>query len=111
MRVNLLIMDGGLEALANDVDIFPYFFEEEVRGEFLAGLALLLVPVELDDAGVVEVADLLKAGLEDVAFDVSVDLAKGLEFLHDLAADRPNRQLIIGLVEQVAVDIAESEHK
>lgn len=70
-------MDGGLEALTYDLDVFSYFFQEEIRGKLLAVLAFLLVLVELDDAGVVEVTDLLKTCLEDIALDVSVDLAEG----------------------------------
>lgn len=70
-------MDGGLEALTDDLDVFSYFLQEEIRGELLAVLAFLLVLVELDDAGVVEVTYLLKTCLEDIAFDVSVDLAEG----------------------------------
>lgn len=77
MRVYLLIMDGRLEALTDDLDVFSYFLQEEIRGELLAVLTFLLVLVELDDAGVVEVTDLLKTCLEDIAFDVSVDLAEG----------------------------------
>lgn len=77
MRVYLLIMDGGLEALTYDLDVFSYFLQEEIRGELLAVLTFLLVLVELDDAGVVEVTDLLKTCLEDIALDVSVDLAEG----------------------------------
>ena len=111
MRVYLLVVDGGLKALADDLDILPDLLEEEVGGELFAGLALLLVPVELDDAGVVEVANLLEACLEDVALHVPVDLAEGLELLHDLGADGPDGELIVGLVEQVAVDIAEGEHE
>lgn len=55
--------------------------------------------VELDDACVVEVADLLETSLEDVAFDVAIDLPESFEFLHDLVADSTDSELIIGLVE------------
>lgn len=92
-------MDGGLEALTNDLDVFSYFLQEEIRGEFFAVLAFLLVFVELDDACVVKVTDLLKTCLEDVAFDVSIDLTEGFEFFHDLGADSPYRQFIIRLVQ------------
>ena len=111
MRVDLLIMDGGLEALTDDIDVLCYFFEEEIRGEFLAGLAFPLVSVELDDAGVVEVADLLKTCLEDIAFDVAVDLAEGFQFFHDLTADGPDCQLVVRFVQQITVDITEGEDK
>ena len=99
MSIDLLVMDGGLEALADDLDVFPYFLQEEIRGELFAVLAFLLVFVELDDAGVVEVTDLLKTCLEDVAFDVSVNLTEGFEFFHNLGADSPYRQFIISLVQ------------
>lgn len=110
MRVYFFIMYRNLEVLSYDLDIFSYFLKEEIRGKFF-GLCFTFVFVELDDACIVEVADLLETSLEDVASHVTIYLSESFEFLHDLGADSANGEFIVGFVEEVAVDIAEGQNK
>jgi hypothetical protein len=43
--------------------------------------------VEFDDTCVIKVANFLETSFENVPLDVSIDLPKSLQLLHDLVAD------------------------
>jgi hypothetical protein len=72
---------------------------------------ILLASCKLDDAGVVEVTNFLKAGLEDVSADVSIHLREGVELAQDGLADSRHIELVVGFVEEVSIDVTEGHHK
>ena len=72
-------MDVCLKELPDVLDISRDFFGEEVR----LLMSFCLAAVELDDIGIVEVADFFEGCLKDVPFDVFVDLGEAVQSLDD----------------------------
>lgn len=103
MRVYLFRVNKALEVLADGPDVLSQFLHEELGGVDLR----VVLAVELDDVGVVEVADLLETGLEDVPPHVLVDLAEQLQLVDYLLADAVHVQLVETLAQQPLVQRAE----
>jgi hypothetical protein len=76
MCIYFILMQMFFEMPSNAFDIFGYLFDKE----FAVILLVVIIPVEFDNVCIVEVADLLKAGLVDVSFDVFVHFDKFLQF-------------------------------
>lgn len=70
MGIDFLGWDAAIEELTDEFDIFCNFSAKK-----LAAFCLFVVIFgELDDGGIVEIANLFKAGLEDISSDVAIDL-------------------------------------
>lgn len=104
--VYFMVLDVGLEAVGYVGEVVSHFVDEELGGEWL-----VVFFVELYDAGVVEVTHLFETGLVEVASDIFVDFADLLHLAGYLVADHLYVQLVVGLVQNVAVDVAESQHE
>jgi hypothetical protein len=89
-----------IKQLSNQPDILSYLLGKEAFRYLLALLQLLfLTSGELDDASIVEVADLLKTSLEDISPDISIDFGKGIQLPQDRLTDGRHIQLVVGLIE------------
>jgi hypothetical protein len=96
-----------VEALADVGEVVGHLLDEKLTGEWLVAVFF----VELYDAGVVKVADLLEAGLVDVALHVFINFANLFHLASYLVTNRLYVQLIVGLVQNVTIYIAECQYK
>ena len=77
MCIYFLGWDAAVEELADEFDVFCDF-----SGKERAAYVLLVVwSGELDDRGIVEIANFFKAGLEDIPPNVAIDLGQGFQLI------------------------------
>jgi hypothetical protein len=96
-----------VEALADVCEVVGHLLDEKLTVQLLVAVFF----VELYDAGVVKVADLLEAGLVDVALHVFINFANLFHLACYLVTNYLYVQLIVGLVQNVTIDVAECQHE
>lgn len=106
MDVDLVLGDVLLEVLVDLCYLIGYLADDELSGD-----VLLTGDIALDDAAVVEEADLLKGGLVDVPFHLAVDVCESFNPGEHLLADRVHIQVLKSLVELGLVDGLEGKAK
>ena len=72
-----------LEMISYRFDIFTDLFDVKIR----AVLFLSVFSIKFDQIWVIKITYLLKAGLENVPFNIFIYFSKGLQFLYNLKAN------------------------